>query len=401
MANVNRVFGMCAITLISSIIAQSDIPLIHLRLLCRSTIEVTCNMSYGNYGIWTFYRTQDGFDDKQNIVKIVSSEQCRLFPLQTTDTQCSCIEDNSVLCKISADMIVKSGDQWQCSRFINGNTHFSIPVTVPIQETIECTTITRLQPGTDEETTPAKITSLTVVSETIKQEEDVITVAEGHSHVTSEEFNKFTTTSGVKTETVVKVESEHGQDKSEWNKDSTKIIAAAAGVAIFVAINVSFCVYWKYKPRQVVINNTTIDNDDTTPKHIVVMPLISPDMYNDVNYHEISDIQRQFVEFATVKNTSSKARTDNANEPTFEDNETMELTPHILRRADLTLPESGTDDMDETAPVQISFLALAEINMSDVAALESQLNRTDVKSVPYESLESTLRADKDQYSKPV
>ncbi|KAH3734799.1 hypothetical protein DPMN_041247 [Dreissena polymorpha] len=57
--------------------------------------------------------------------------------------------------------------------------------------------------------------------------------------------------------------------------------------------------------------------------------------------------------------------------------------------------------MDETAPEQISFLALAEINMSDVAALESQLNRTDVKSVPYESLESTLRADKDQYSKPV
>ncbi|KAH3713939.1 hypothetical protein DPMN_073742 [Dreissena polymorpha] len=92
------------------------------------------------------------------------------------------------------------------------------------------------------------------------------------------------------------------------------------------------------------------------------MPLDSPDMYNDVNYHEISDIQRPFAEFATVKNTSSKARTDNA---TFEDNETVELTPHILRRAVLTLPESGTDDMDETAAGQISFLALAEINMSD------------------------------------
>ncbi|XP_052249295.1 uncharacterized protein LOC127857044 isoform X2 [Dreissena polymorpha] len=339
-------------------------PWLDVRVLRSSHLELSCSDNIDSNGttLWFFHRTLNGKQDMQSMFKIVYNETDSIVIHRKIieSTQCAYINHTGVICNISGEGIANTGDKWQCSKFTNESSYSRI-FTLP-------------SPGQAEE---------------------------GHSLVTTEEMDMLITTSGGKTETIVKVDSETGKDSSEWNKDSTKIIAAAAGITIFVAINVSFCVYWKYRPRQIVINNTDTGKDNTTPKQIVVMPLDSPDMYSDVQYHEISDVQILLAECATAKNTLSEARVDNPNEPTFEDSETMGLAPHILRRTDMTLPVSGIGDTDKTTLEQTSFLALAEINMSDVAELESGTNRTDVNSVRYESLDSTLRADEEQYSTPV
>ncbi|KAH3721506.1 hypothetical protein DPMN_064434 [Dreissena polymorpha] len=98
-------------------------------------MEVTCSMSGGSYGYWVFYRTRIGFKDVQNMAKINAMKQeCRFSALQTTkSTYCSCAGDTLVMCNMSDESISKAGDQWHCSRFINGSENSSEHVTVPNQ----------------------------------------------------------------------------------------------------------------------------------------------------------------------------------------------------------------------------------------------------------------------------
>ncbi|XP_052286939.1 uncharacterized protein LOC127882379 isoform X2 [Dreissena polymorpha] len=255
MAVMNGLFWMCAFTLIVAAVAKSDKPLVNVRLLCRSTIEVMCNMSDGSYGIWTFYRIRGSSENKQNIGKIVSSErECSLTTLQTADTQCSCNEDHSVICKISAYMIMKSGDQWQCSKFINRDSHFSVTVTVPIQETIECTTTSSLQHITKDETTLTKTTSLTVLSETVSQVVYVKTNAE------SQENNTTTESANITTARNTNNTAELNREESDKKREMTRLALLIAGPFVVFDIGLVLFIYRKKLLSGLKRDNCQVDD---------------------------------------------------------------------------------------------------------------------------------------------
>ncbi|KAH3742350.1 hypothetical protein DPMN_049091 [Dreissena polymorpha] len=138
--NMKRILILYALASITSTHALSDEPLIHVILLCKSTVEVSCHMDRagvpsGSYGSWTFYRSRDGFEDMLVTARINNTKQeCRVSTLKTTaSTNCFCVEDNRVICDISSQSIAKAGDRWRCARFIDGYLLLSNTFTVPSQ----------------------------------------------------------------------------------------------------------------------------------------------------------------------------------------------------------------------------------------------------------------------------
>ncbi|KAH3742349.1 hypothetical protein DPMN_049090 [Dreissena polymorpha] len=123
------------------------------------------------------------------------------------------------------------------------------------------------------------------------------------------------------------------------------------------------------------------------------MTASASDMYDDENtdfhYHEISEIQIPITDIVTRSNTFIREAYDE-NEPTFVNSE---LSRQMISRTGMSLTSSGTGDTLNDTHEPITFLTLA-----DVIAIESETDRTDVKSVRYESLDPTGQADKSQYT---
>ncbi|XP_052250983.1 uncharacterized protein LOC127858127 isoform X2 [Dreissena polymorpha] len=131
----------------------------YVRVLCSWNLELSCSGNIENYGtpIWIFYRSQQGKQDMQNMVKIeYSGSECKSTYLNTIKSRhCECLNYTGVICNISGDGSANAGDRWQCAKFTNGSVVQRQNYTLPSQkqENSDCTTVSVTQTAHDDETT--------------------------------------------------------------------------------------------------------------------------------------------------------------------------------------------------------------------------------------------------------
>ncbi|XP_052264922.1 uncharacterized protein LOC127867646 isoform X2 [Dreissena polymorpha] len=347
---------------------------ITLNVLCTSSVEVSCTGVDNAYGLWTFYKKNTG-RGLQNMARVFYNESgCSVgFLFTIRSSQCVCKNGSGVMCNMFGDNVVNAGDEWYCSKFSTGLA-YSEKVYLNFQETGECTT-TILEHTSVEGTEYTTVEGTTIKTSFNNSKapyiEVVHTVTDVLANYTTPESENYSSTP-------------HQSNMSSTQKEERDIV------------------YFQ------TINHQVTQIDNTAGRNYAMEAQISPQENTYSHYQDISDVSnRSSVNASTVtinpagnnqNNASTKAvagRFDNSFATPAKERDTINQIMTMTDNDPSTL-RAGSTLGKEKKP--LLFMALAEINITDVATIENEIDRTDVASVRYEYLDPTSRDKKSQYT---
>ncbi|KAH3867855.1 hypothetical protein DPMN_030992 [Dreissena polymorpha] len=331
-----------------------------------------------------------------------------LFTIRSS--QCVCKNGSGVMCNMFGDNVVNAGDEWYCSKFSTGLA-YSEKVYLNFQETGECTT-TILEHTSVEGTEYTTVEGTTIKTSFNNSKapyiEVVHTVTDVLANYTTPESENYSSTPHQSNMSSTQKEERDIVYFQTFSNREFIVIVTAAGSAVVIAACLSICTYWKLKTRMRTINHQVTQIDNTAGRNYAMEAQISPQENTYSHYQDISDVSnRSSVNASTVtinpagnnqNNASTKAvagRFDNSFATPAKERDTINQIMTMTDNDPSTL-RAGSTLGKEKKP--LLFMALAEINITDVATIENEIDRTDVASVRYEYLDPTSRDKKSQYT---